>query len=178
MKNETTLNEPAGLDSIVHRIAGILQHGGGVLTSGDVAELRRMDPRRLAAPFFKLAGLVLDSELPGEVKAREDAETRWAAVVVGLAHLGDLQVASLRLGSALASAGFSELRFSRLLRSDTEQLVDEIPMVARFLAAKSVAVDFATAARLILSAGRSEEERVRRNIARDYFATLARLGNE
>lgn len=177
----TTENGPTGsgsIDGLVHRIAGLLQHGGNVLSTGDVALLRRMDPRHPSSAFFKLEGTVLDAELPGEVQAREDRETRWAAVVVGLAHLGDLHRPAGRLGEALAEADFSELRFSRLLRADAEQLADEIPMIARYLAAKGVPADFSAAAWLILSAGQSNEERVRRNIARDYYGAMARQTNE
>ena len=177
MTTESTPSESGSIDGLVNWIAALLRHGGGVLTTGDVALLRRMDPRHPSSAFFKLEGTVLDAELPGEVNAREDRETRWAAVVVGLAHLGDLHRPARRLGEALAEAHFSELRFSRLLRADAEQLTDDVPMVARYLAAKGVPADFAGAASLILSAGQTNEERVRRNIARDYYGALARQAN-
>lgn len=173
MKQEAT-TETTSVESLVGRLAGFISHGGGALGTGDVAVLRRMDPRHLDAPFFKLAGLVLDEQLPGEVRAREAAETRWAAIIVGLAHLGELHRPAARLGTELADAGLSELRFSRLLRADANRLVDELPALARFLRAKSVAVNWGIAAKLILSAGQSSEERERRNLARDYFAALAR----
>jgi CRISPR system Cascade subunit CasB len=136
-----------------------------------------MDPRRPPAAFFKMEGLALDSYLPGEHDRRIDSETRWAVVVLGLAHLGDLHVGERRLGHALAEAGYSELRFARLLQADSEQLVDELPLLARFLAAKGVPADWSTAARLILSAGRSDEEDTRRHLARDYYGALGRLEN-
>jgi len=165
------------LDSVVNRIAGLLEHGGGTLTSGDVASLRRMDPSRPAAAFFKLAGVVLDGSLPLESHGRTEAETRWAAIVAGLACLGDLHRRGVRLGSALVDAGFSELRFARLLRADADRLVDELPMLARFLAAKGVPADWTQAAWLILSSDRSDDERARRNLAHDYYGALARKGN-
>ena len=177
MTTESTSGESGGIDGLVNWLAALLRHGGGVLTTGDVASLRRMDPRHPSSAFFKLEGTVLDAELPGEVQAREDRETRWAAVVVGLAHLGDLHRAARRLGEALAEAHFSERRFSRLLRADVEQLADDVQMVARFLAAKGVQADFAGAAWLILSASQPNEERVRRNLARDYYGALARQTN-
>jgi CRISPR system Cascade subunit CasB len=172
-----TAPEPASLEALVHRLAGLLirahdGHGGG-LTSGEVAALRRMDPRRLETPFFKVSGLVLDEHLPGEARARERAETKWAAILVGLSHLGDLHRPGVRLGRALVDAEFSELRFSRLVRADDERLVDELPALARFLAAKGVPADFSFAARLILSAGRDNGERTRRALARDYYGALA-----
>jgi len=75
---------------------------------------------------------------------------------------------------ALATAGFSELRFVRLLQADGEQLLDELPSLARFLAAKEIPADWGAAARLILSAGRSDEESARRRLAREYYGVLVR----
>lgn len=163
------------LASVVHHIAAVLTHGGGVLSAGDIAALRRMDPRTIGAPgFYKLVGAVLDAELPRGGDARMEAETRWAAVVIGLAHLGNLHRPGARLGTALVEADFSELRFARLLRADAERLLDEVPSLARFLAAKGVPADFSLAARLVLSAGRRDEESTRRQLARDYYGALAR----
>ncbi len=178
MTTDSTQDGNGGIDGLVHRIATLLKHGGNVLTTGDVALLRRMDPRHPPSAFFKLEGTVLDAVLPGEVHAREERETRWAAVVVGLAHLGDLHRPERRLGEALADAHFSERRFAQLLRADAEQLIDEIPMVARYLAAKGVPANFSAAAWLILSAGQTNEERERRNIARDYYGAIARQTND
>jgi len=169
MNEKETEGGEKTLASIVHRIAGLLSHGGGILTTGDVASLRRMDPHRIDSPgFYKLAAAVLDQDLHG------DTETRWAALMVGLAHLGDLNRPGARLGHALVEAGLSELRFSRLIRADAERLLDEIPAIARFLAAKGVAADFADAAYLLLSAGRKDEETTRRHLARDYYGALER----
>lgn len=160
----------------VHTIAGLLRHGGA-LTHGDIATLRRMDPRRPAAAFFKIEGLVLDEHLPGDGSVRADLETRWAAIIVGLAHLGELHRHDARLGFALVAAQLSELRFARIVRADTDRLVDDLPLLARFLAAKGVAADWTAAAKLILSADRSDEESVRRHLARDYYGALARKEN-
>lgn len=164
--------ESKSIDALVGRIVGLIWYGGGMLSAGDVAALRRMDPTKPGAAFFKLTGVVLDEEL-GAGSAREDLETRWASIVVGLAHLGDLHRRGARLGGALVDAKFSELRFSRLLRADAPRLVDEIPTLARFLTAKAVPVDWGGAAWLILSAGRSDEEGTRRRLARDYYRALA-----
>lgn len=154
---------------LVYKLAGTLRRGG--LTAGDAAGLRRMDPRRLDAPgFWKLAGMYLDDTLPGDAAARHRAETAWAAVAVALAHLGELQSADVRLGWALASAGLSEQRFVRLLRADEERLLDELPQIARFLAAKNCRADLVGAA-LLLVGPRPEDER--RHLARDYYSALS-----
>ena len=178
MNSQEAVNEISEVDFAIQRIAGLLRHGGGMLTSGDVARLRRMDPRRPDAAFFKLEGLVLEEVLPGEVRKRSELETSWAAIIVGLAHLGDLHTPGLRLGHALVDARFSELRFSRLLQADLDRLIDELPMLARFLTAKGVLVDWAQAAWLILTVGTAGEERTRRNVARDYYRSLASEQNQ
>lgn len=172
MTGHAAMPERMSLTSLVSKISGLLCTGA--MSSGDVAALRRMDPRRPAAAFFKIEGLVLDEDLPGDEVARADAETRWAAIVIGLAHLGTLYQPTLRLGLALANTQYSEMRFARLVRADADRLVDELPTLARFLAAKGVRVDWAAAAHLILSAGRVDEEPVRRHLARDYYGELSR----
>lgn len=151
-----------GVAGLIARISGYLRHGGGALTAGDLAALRRMDPRRPETAFVKLATL---TELPDD--------DRWPAIVCGLAILGEQHRRDAWFGSALAEAGFSELRLNRLLRADAERLLDELPAVARFLAAKSCAADWTGAAWLLLSAGRSNDEQSRRTVARQYFATQA-----
>jgi len=167
-------NETPSLNARINRIARLLAGAEGVLTTADVASLRRMDPRSPDAAFFKLAVLALDESLITDTPSAMEAESRWAAIASGLALLGEFHQPGSRFGSSLSEAGFSELRFSRLLRADAERLVDELPMVARFLVAKGVPADWSTAALLILSAGRTDEERTRRRIAREYYAALAR----
>jgi len=173
MTTSTADAETFSLASVVSRLARLLA-GGGSVSHGDLAALRRMEPQRPAAAFFKLEGLVLDEHLPGDAAERAEMETRWAAIIVGLARLGPLHQPSQRLGFALAEAPYSELRFARLLRADANRLVDELPALARFLAAKGQAADWTAAAQLILSAGRNNEESVRRHLARDYYGSLAR----
>lgn len=168
--------ERVELRSVISAIAGLLRNSGA-LTRGDVAALRRMDPRRPEAAFFKIEGLVLDEQLPGEATVRAAHETRWAAIIIGLAHLGDLHHSEDRLGFALVDAQFSEMRFARLVRADADHLVDELPALSRFLAAKGVPADWTAAAWLILSAGGANEEAIRRHLARDYYGELARKKN-
>lgn len=171
---EVSTERPRDLDSLVNRLAGLVTHGGSILTGGDIASLRRMDPRHPASAFFKLAGAELGHDFPSNEGARELIETRWATILLGLTVLGDLHQSGARLGRALVDADFSELRFERVLRADADRLIDELPTLARFLAAKGTRVDWTDAARLILSAGRKDEETARRRLARDYFGALAR----
>lgn len=168
------MGESMSLSALISRLARLLA-GGGPLSPGDVAALRRMHPARPAPAFFKIEGLVLDDQLPGDATALAEAETRWAAIIVGLVHLGPLHQSRHRFGRALVDAQYSELRFTRLVRGDADRLAGDLPMLARFLAAKGTPVDWTGAAHLMLSAGRSDEERVRRQIARDYYGSLSRL---
>lgn len=161
------------LQVLITHISHLLR-GGGAISVGDAAALRRMDPRHPAAAFFKIEGLVLDEHLPGDAATRADVETRWAAVITGMAFLGDLHQPARRLGLSLADAGYSELRFARLIRADADRLVDELPGLARFLVAKRIPVDWTAAAHLILSAGGRNEEPIRRHLARDYYGSLSR----
>jgi CRISPR system Cascade subunit CasB len=173
MNAEAHQAESVSLSSLVSSIAALLR-SGGAMSTGDVAALRRMDPQHPAAAFFKVEGIALDAHLPGTVDARANLETRWAAIIAGLAHLGTLHQSGQRLGSVLADAQYSELRFARLLRADADRLADELPALARFLAAKGTPVDWTGAAQLILSADGANEEPVRRHLARDYYGSLAR----
>jgi len=176
MNTSASAVPPPSLEATVNSIASHLVHGGA-LTRGDGAALRRMDPQRPDAAFFKIEGLVLDDQLPGDADARTELETRWAAIIIGLAHLGTLHQPGHRLGIALGKSDYSELRFARLIRADAERLIDDLPSLARYLTAKGVPVDWADAARLMLSAGRRDEEPVRRHLARDYYGLLARNDN-
>lgn len=169
-----TSSEPGTLAQDISRMAGLLR--GGAFSNGDLAALRRMDPRRPGAAFFKLEGMALDGRLPGTAGALEDLETRWAVVAQGLAYLGALHRPgpAHRLGLVLGASGYTEVRFERLLGADPDRLVDELPRLARYLAAKSLQADWTGAASLMLSAGHAAGEAQRRHIARDYYGVLAR----
>jgi CRISPR system Cascade subunit CasB len=173
MNSQAQPAETMSLSSLISSIAALLRSGGAI-TAGDVAALRRMNPRHPEAAFFKVEGLVLDAHLPGAADARANLETRWAAIVAGLAHLRALHQPGMRLGHVLANAQYSELRFVRLVRADADRLADELPTLARFLAAKGTPVDWTGAAQLILSADGPNEDPVRRHLARDYYGSLAR----
>lgn len=166
------MSEPreVGLVECLREVGRALRRSGGRFGSGDLAELRRMDPRRIdAAAFWKAEALFFDALLPPTGDARALQETRWAAVLVGFAELQDLHHVGRRLGAALHEAGLSEARFVRLLRADRELLIDELPTLARYLAAKGVPADWVDAARLLLGENEEVAERHRRALARDYY---------
>lgn len=160
------------LRAIVGRIVQALEKQ---LAPGDIAALRRLEPSDPAAPaFFKVAASVLDGILPDGEDARLDAERRWAAVLCSMSVTNGLHLFGRPLGSALADAGFTELRLTRLLRARGDQVFTALRAAAQFLASKAQPFDPADLARLVLSEGRPDEEKVRRAIARSYFATISK----
>jgi CRISPR type I-E-associated protein CasB/Cse2 len=152
----------------IHKLAYIVTGENAHVTKGDVAEFKRMKPEEPSAAFFKLLGLTLDKDLPGEATQRMEAETNWAAVLIGLVHLGKFHMPGVRTGAALARSGYSELRMVRLLKGDRLYLLEEMLRLAKFLANKGVAVDWSQIADLLLGEG-FEREKIRRALARDYY---------
>lgn len=158
-----------GLAETVHRLGGIV---GSTLPAGDVAELRRLDPERPSAPaFWKL--VVGELEELGALRRgapdREEQERRWAVILNAIAHLGDLHRPGRGYGVALASSGFSEHRFGRLLRARSGPLWYQARRSAQFLSSHAEPTDATGLAWLVLSDGRSDEQRARRQLARDYY---------
>lgn len=163
------LGPGARLRDAVNLIAGDI---ASRLGPGEVAALRRMRPLDVdAAPFWRIVASRLEplNLLPGEAAARTEAERRWAVILSAMARLAGLHVPGARLGRVLAELDFSELRFLRLIRSHDVGLADIVRVTAHTLASRAKDVDCADLAQLVLSDGRGDEDRVRRNLARDYY---------
>lgn len=169
---EVTEKKPSRA-ALFQALAKALDHH---LSTGDVAEIRKLDPDDPSSPaFWKLVFAYLEpaGELRAEGPLRDLLEKRWAAVLSGMAITQGLHIPGRRVGQALAKVGFSELRFSRLLRAEGDLLLDLVRTTARFLASKNVAFDFKDLADLVFSDGAAHAETVRRNIARDYYRQLS-----
>jgi len=167
MTEATAPNEPRSLESLVGSLVTALATG----PPGDAASLRRLDAADPScAAFWKLSSAFLSTARP----LSEEEERRWASVMNVIAHAGGLHRYGREhsLGRALAKMRLSELRFTRLLRASGHALLREAQILGRLLAAKAEPVDLTGIASLVLSDGRSDEERVRRNLARDYFGVL------
>jgi CRISPR type I-E-associated protein CasB/Cse2 len=88
------------------------------------------------------------------------------------------------LGRALANADMSEHRFERLLTAHGPAIRDQIPRMARLLGAKAQQADFRSLWWLLKAEDEADEvqgERIRAQLARDYYVALARAehrGNE
>jgi CRISPR system Cascade subunit CasB len=164
--------EPRPLTRTVGALAHFVEHGA---SPGDVAELRRLLPEEPGSPaFWRLAGTLLAEELRGGGPALEAREKAWASIVNALALTAGLHTPARPLGAALAAAGYSELRFTRLLRAHGAALAPEVRGAAAFLAAKAEPFDATDLAQLVLSSGGPSEEAVRRGVARTFFRQLTR----
>ena len=174
MSRPTANGEPSStadtdLASTVHRIGGIF---GESLPRGELAELRRLDPSSpSSAAFWKL--VVGELEPLGVLRSggarRVEQERRWAVILNVLAHLEHLHRPGTGYGRSLAESGFSEHRFSRLLRARGDTLWHQARRSAQFLSAKNQPADATGLAWLVLSEGRPDAQRARRQLARDYY---------
>lgn len=170
-------DDRTSVSSIVGRIARAL---GGELSPGDVAALRRLDPASGLSPaFFRVVAEIIEpaTSLPADGPWRDAAERRWAAVTRVLAILAGLHAPRARLGEALAAAGYTELRFERLLRAHDEALWDEARRAAHYLASKGQPADHAGFAQIILSDGAPHGEATRRRLARQFYGALRRASH-
>lgn len=143
------------------------------ISPGDVAELRRLVPDDPGgAAFWRLMAstVVGEGRLPEGGPSRDGAERRWAAVLSAMAITKDLHQPRRSMGAALGAAGYSELRFVRLLRARGDALLNELRGAARYLASRAESVDPVEFARLVFSDGADWEESARRRIAREFYA--------
>lgn len=154
--------------AIAGRIAFVLGQDG--FGTGPLAELRRLDPDgALAEPALHrlLARHVSAERLNGK-----DALSDWALIIhcLALAAPRQLEGAAAPLGRALQQAGLKEQRFTRLLQATPQDLRDGLPRAVRFLVHQGGRLHAPDIAALVLS-GRGADwgERVRQDIARDYY---------
>ncbi len=142
------------------------------LSSGDIAELRRLDPDNPGIPaFWKIMVSSIGDEglaLAGGLD-RDEAEKRWAVVLSAMAAMANQSVQGRKLGDALADGGYSELRLNRLLRATGHTLRGLTREMTRFLTAKGEFFDLLDLARLVFSDGKTWSESYRREIARAYY---------
>jgi CRISPR type I-E-associated protein CasB/Cse2 len=152
----------------------------GQVSPGDVAALRRLEANDPSTPaFWKVISSIIAPhlELPNGGPALDRAERQWAVILNATAHLGGLHNPARPLGAALAAAGLSELRLSRLLRASGDSLPTVVRTTARYLAAKGEPADLGDLAELVTSDGFSSSEQVRRRIARSYYQSTNEQGD-
>jgi CRISPR type I-E-associated protein CasB/Cse2 len=164
MRDESDPTTAEERPSLAGTIARIHSSMANALSAGDVAALRRLEP---SAPggsaFWRLVPeqVIVETGLP-----TEEAERRWGVIVSSLALAGGRHRLRARLGEALAQVGLSEGRLDRLLRARGPRLHDEVRIAARRLDTRARDADWTEVARLVLD---EDDERARRNVARDYY---------
>lgn len=147
----------------------------GGLSNGDMAELRRISPAQpyTAALWKVLLDFVPDGWVAGA--SRDQKERQWATLLMAMAICAGQHDPYKRLGGALAEAGWSELRFVRLLRARDEKLETEVRRLAQYLASKGQPANFGDLAQLLFHQTGELAETRRRSIARSYYRTLYTL---
>jgi CRISPR type I-E-associated protein CasB/Cse2 len=137
--------------------------------SGSLAGLRRLDPSKPDGAAF---WWMVAEYAPSAFENPRDAGVLAAVVhAMAIAHPFHRPLSGRRsLGEALAEAGVSEARLLRLLRLRADKLPDELRRLARLMASKGDdgRFDWSCAPGLLLWQG-DAGERVRRDIARDYY---------
>lgn len=141
------------------------------ISSGDRAELRRISPNRPFTPALWKLLLDMGQHDAPEWISQERWERRWATLLMGVAFCAELHDYKRSLGSALAEAGYSELRLVRLLRAEGEQLETYIRRLAQYLHSKQQKANWGDVANLIFYQSGETSDKIRLQIARSYFAT-------
>lgn len=148
---------------------------------GDLAALRRMDPRVANTPtLWRL--LARRDLLVGQ-----KVERKWALIIHGIALMTRTDSTAVRtahdrampVGRALfegsdpsrGTAYYSASRFSRLMTARGDMFHSLLSRMFRMMASAGQPFDWYQMARLILAEGDSDDraERIRRIIARDYY---------
>ncbi|MFB6263812.1 MAG: type I-E CRISPR-associated protein Cse2/CasB [Bradymonadaceae bacterium] len=164
------------LRSAVGTVARRLESDG--YGAGDVAELRRISPEEPYTPALWKVMEDLDLRETPYWLSEDERETRWAALLMGMAMTTGLHEFDRPLGSALAEAGWSELRFVRLMRADGERLIEEVRRMAQYLSSKEEAADWTDVGKIVFSQTGEYAEEYRRDVARDYYSALYRQENQ
>jgi CRISPR system Cascade subunit CasB len=156
----------------IHKIASFLsrdQYGEGGISKGDLAELRRIDPKE---PFTPALWKILLEYVSDHEEILPERERRWAILLMAMATCAGLHSYETSFGKALAQAGWSELRFVRLMEARGDNLVKEIRRLAQYMASKNQQADWSDAAWLLFVQDGDKVGDVRQNIARDYYKQL------
>ena len=164
------------LATAVGRAARMIHPDDGSLPNGDRAALRRVNPEAPVTPALwkVLHGLGIpepDPQYGTSEAATARYERNWGLLLMGMAHCAGLHDYNVSLGKALALAGWSELRFTRIMEADDDTLPKLLRRMAQYLASKDQAANWADVAYLLFSNGEAAHD-TRLRIARAYYSTL------
>lgn len=144
----------------------------GSLPTGDQAALRRVSTDRPVTPaLWKVLLALRQGDSPGGV-GQHIWERRWALLLMGMAHCAGLHDYDMPLGEALATAGWSETRFVRLMEAGPDALPNLVRRMAQYLASKRQAANWDDVRRLLFYHHGETAEEIRLDIARTYYRTL------
>lgn len=152
----------------------------GSMSTGDMAELRRLDPSRpTAEPFWRLMLRHGITAQENDEPERPALETTWAWIIRAIAvdtKVGEKETegphrGTANLGRALAENGYREMRLKVLLNAQDETLLKAVENAAHFLTDRGQKFNWNQCAALMMTRHRSEEDRDRdrTRIARDYY---------
>ena len=144
----------------------------GRMSTGDLAELRRISPDRPFTPALWKLLIRIGAQQPLGGLKESTYERRMATLAMGMAFCARLHDYHVPLGRALADAGWSELRFVRLMEARGEKLEVHIRRMAQYLASKSQAANWTDVAWLLLGQDWSTAEETRLRISRSYYGAL------
>lgn len=171
--SNSTSNESLSdrLNRAVGKIAGRMGPDGG-MSNGDIAELRRISSENPFTPA--LWKVLFDYDLENAwLGLDQDAyERRMATLLMGMAHCAGLHDYGTPLGKALAEAGWSELRFVRLMEARGETLESLIRRLAQYLSSKGQPANWVDVAWLLLQQEGDKAGEQRLRISRKYYGAL------
>ncbi|PEN11348.1 hypothetical protein CRI94_16320 [Longibacter salinarum] len=144
----------------------------GEMSNGNIAELRRISSENPFTPALWKVLFDYDLENARLGLDQDTYERRMATLLMGMAHCAGLHDYGTSLGQALAEAGWSELRFVRLMEARGETLESLIRRLAQYLASKGQPANWVDVARLLLQQEGDKAETTRLNISRSYYGTL------
>ncbi|WP_022835513.1 type I-E CRISPR-associated protein Cse2/CasB [Salisaeta longa] len=152
-------------------MAGLLANPG-FLSTGEIAMLRRVNPEAPVTPaLWRLLEQTDQLDAPGWA-SQDDWERRWGLLALCMAYVPGLHDYNVPLGQALATAGWSEMRFVRLMEAGADALPPLMRRMAQYLASKEQSANWDDARRLIFSLGAPHANDVRLTIARSYYRAL------
>ena len=168
-------HEEVSLARVLARIGRSLTPTG--IGTGPLAEIRRMTPGSPPPAFWRLYLEVVPTALrepAGSFSVR--ADRAWARLIRAMAEAAPTQPGRKpSFGAALATSGYSESRFIRLLRAEGDDLGREARVAARWLAVKGADADWWLVAQLLLDGTTPDAHRERavHRLASDFFRAQA-----
>jgi CRISPR system Cascade subunit CasB len=163
---------PISPGEAVGRAARMLHPETGSLPTGEQATIRRVSPDAPVTPaLWKVLTHLGQHEAPDWISPAR-WERRWGTLLMGMAHCPGLHDYDTPLGEALATAGWSETRFVRLMEAGEETLPDLIRRMAQYLASKQQHANWDDVRRLLFYQSGETAEEIRLSIARSYYRTL------